>query len=380
VALVGAILAVALAGCRPAVTTPAQPSQYPLTVNFTGTGSGSVVSTSGGLNCTSSCTVSFPAGLRVTLYAAANPGSLVAGFSGDCAGLLVCSVPLDASRSVNIEFVGAPVSFESAWGSSGSAPGQFNQPHSVATDASGNVYVTDTGNNRVQKFDASGHFTTSWGSFGSADGQFNTPLGIAVDGSGQVLVADNGNARVERFDAAGNFLGQWTVRGAYALATDPNGDVYVTDNWQCRVQKFDSTGALITAWGDFCGSQVAEFEYPVGIAVDAVGDVFVTDDYGYRVQKFDATGKYVSFWGGYGQAFGRLNIPRGIVVDHGVVFVVDAENSRVQLFDTNGQVLGGWGGWGSGAGQFIEPVGITVSAQGEVYVVDRDNSRIQRFS
>src|SRR5882762_1405082 len=76
--------------------------------------------------------------------------------------------------------------FVLAWGNNGSAPAQFSSPDGVATDALGNVYVADTGNHRVQKFDRLGNFITQWGSTGTGDGQFTLPLGAAVDAAGNV--------------------------------------------------------------------------------------------------------------------------------------------------------------------------------------------------
>jgi len=69
----------------------------------------------------------------------------------------------------------------------------------VATDGSGNVYVADEYNHRIQKFDANGAFLTAWGSQGSGDGQFQYPFGVATDGSGNVYVADEGNSRIQKF-------------------------------------------------------------------------------------------------------------------------------------------------------------------------------------
>ena len=70
----------------------------------------------------------------------------------------------------------------------------------MAVDGSGEVYVADFGNNRIQKFTGSGTFVTKWGSYGSADGQFNAPHGVAVDGSGNVYVADTYNYRIQKFE------------------------------------------------------------------------------------------------------------------------------------------------------------------------------------
>jgi DNA-binding beta-propeller fold protein YncE len=86
-------------------------------------------------------------------------------------------------------------SFVKEWGSKGSEIGEFNYPHSIATDSAGNVYVTDKNNNRVQKFSQDGTFITMWGSKGSADGKFLYPEGIDLDSFGFVYVADTHNIR-----------------------------------------------------------------------------------------------------------------------------------------------------------------------------------------
>jgi tripartite motif-containing protein 71 len=78
-------------------------------------------------------------------------------------------------------------SFVRKWGSDGTGDGQFNYPYGVALDSSGNVYVADSGNNRVQKFNSDGTFISKWGSKGIGDGQFKDavgPLRTAVDPSG----------------------------------------------------------------------------------------------------------------------------------------------------------------------------------------------------
>ncbi|MDP6314547.1 MAG: hypothetical protein QGF76_09755, partial [Arenicellales bacterium] len=109
---------------------------------------------------------------------------------------------------------GINFTFEKKWGSRGSGNGQFYHPYGIAFDGSGNVYVADTYNHRVQVFDSSGNFLRKWGSRGSANGQFRYPPGIAVDGSGNVYVADTYNHRVQVFDSSGNFLRKWGSYGS----------------------------------------------------------------------------------------------------------------------------------------------------------------------
>src|SRR5215210_5415206 len=72
------------------------------------------------------------------------------------------------------------------WGPFGSGNGEISSPRGVATDAAGNVYVSETGNQRIQKFTSRGRFITKWGSPGSGDGQFSRQEGIAVDPAGNV--------------------------------------------------------------------------------------------------------------------------------------------------------------------------------------------------
>jgi DNA-binding beta-propeller fold protein YncE len=81
----------------------------------------------------------------------------------------------------------------------GSANGALGYPAGVAVDGSGNVYVVDAGNNRVQVFSSAGTYVAQWGAQGSGNGQINTPLGIAVASSGNVYVSDHFNNRIEVF-------------------------------------------------------------------------------------------------------------------------------------------------------------------------------------
>jgi tripartite motif-containing protein 71 len=92
-----------------------------------------------------------------------------------------------------------PPSFITKWGSQGEGDGQFHFPTDVALDSSDNVYVADTNNNRIQKFDSEGTFITKWGSRGEGDGQFNNPTGVALDYSDNVYVVDANNNRIQKF-------------------------------------------------------------------------------------------------------------------------------------------------------------------------------------
>jgi sugar lactone lactonase YvrE len=114
-------------------------------------------------------------------------------------------VAVDAANNVYVQTAGGLWKFSSSgspldsWGSAGTGPGQFNTPYALALDASGNVYVADTFNHRVEVFTSSGALIATWGSYGSAPGQFYRPMGIAVGTDGRVFVADTYNDRIQVF-------------------------------------------------------------------------------------------------------------------------------------------------------------------------------------
>lgn len=193
------------------------------------------------------------------------------------------------------------------WGSTGSIfNGLFVDPKGIATDLSGDVFVADTGNDRIQKF----HFSSlcpvgtdinpgicaaeTWGSSGNDDGKFSSPTAIAVDFLGNVYVADSGNNRIQKFTNTGNFTTKWGSPGSgngefktpSGLAVDSSGNVYVADTGNNRIQKFDSNGKFITKWGS-PGSGTGQFNVPYAIAIDSSsGNVYVADLGNHRIQAF----------------------------------------------------------------------------------------------
>ena len=82
-------------------------------------------------------------------------------------------------------------------GPSVAGDGQFNEPFGIDVDSSNNVYVADSSNHRIEKFDRNGNFIAKWGSFGSADGEFNNARGIATETSNKIYVADTDNNRIQ---------------------------------------------------------------------------------------------------------------------------------------------------------------------------------------
>ena len=225
------------------------------------------------------------------------------------------------------------------WGSQGSDDGKFSLPTRLAVDNSGYVYVTDSGNDRIQKFTSDGTYVSQWGSYGSGDGLLNNPMGIAVDDLGYVYVADTDNNRIQKFTANGLYVIQWgsygTASGQFSGLRDIDVDslryVYTIEENNDRVQKFTSAGTFVTKWGSFGGGN-DQFIWPEGIAVDGDGFVYVSDYYD-QIKKYESGGAYVTEWGSTGSGDGQFNTPIGIAVDSsGNVYVADKANHRIQKF------------------------------------------------
>ena len=282
-----------------------------------------------------------------------------------------------------------PYVYVTKWGSTGTGDGQFDQPVGVAADSTGNVYVADTNNDRIQKFNSTGTFLTKWGTFGVGDGQFNEPNGIGIDSSNNLYVADINNNRVQKFTSASVFMTKWGSFGAGdgqfnlpgGVAVDSSNNVYVTDFSNNRIQKFTSAGAFITKWGSAGGGD-GQFSGPIGIGTDPSSNVYVADFNNNRVQKFTSTGTFITKWGSAGAGDGQFGRPSGIAVDASSnVYVADSDNDRIQKFNSTGTFIAKWGSFGTGNGQFDRPWRLWVDSLGRiVYVADRNNDRIQKFS
>src|SRR5690606_20519006 len=94
----------------------------------------------------------------------------------------------------------------------GAGAGDFHDPHGIAIDAAGAIYVVDTANHRIQKLGPSGDFIAAWGEQGFANGNFELPTGIAVhDTAGTLYIADRGNNRIQMLTLHGAYRGQWTA-------------------------------------------------------------------------------------------------------------------------------------------------------------------------
>jgi len=262
------------------------------------------------------------------------------------------------------------------WGSVDSGNGTFNNPNGVAVDTSGYVYVADTGNDRIRKFDSNGMYQTQFGTPGSGDGQFSWPHGVAVDTSGNIYVADTGNDRIQKFDSTGQYLMQINLSGydiidgqdasdPWALAVDSSGNIYVVD-FNYVISEFDSSGNSVKNW-----SVLGE---PDGVAVDGSDNVYVVYLYG----NVEQNGNVLVSFGNNGD---YSRDPMGVSVDGtGNIYVTEGADNQINKYDPSGNLVANWGTFGSADGQLSGPNGIAVDASGNVYVADTGNNRIQKFA
>lgn len=281
---------------------------------------------------------------------------------------------------------------QSVIGEPGKGDGQFMQPAGLTTDAEGNIYVVDTLNQRIEKFAPDGTFLDAVGQPGSGPGQFGNPRspdyeiddgpwGIAVDDAGNVYVADTWNYRIQKFDADLKFVATWgtneTLFGPRDLAIDSAGNLFVVDTGNKRIVKYTPDGQLIETFGQ-AGTGPAQFDEPSSISIAPDGDIYVADYWNRRVQHFDANFAYVSefrigSWGSRGVT-DRAYI---VALEDGTILATDPANGEVIVYGVDGRWLGAW--------HLVpeditsRPVGITLGPNDRVYVSDGLTSEVRSF-
>jgi sugar lactone lactonase YvrE len=214
---------------------------------------------------------------------------------------------LAASLSLLLAFAWTPASANAAtpggvllqFGTPGSGNGQFSSPSGVAVAEGNNIYVADSGNNRIEKF-VPIEYGSQFGTAGAGEGQVNGPSGVAVDSSENVYVADTGNDRIEKFTSEGVYISKFGTAGAgEGQFNGPSGiaysegNIYVADTGNDRIEKFTSEGVYVSQFGT-AGAGEGQFNGPSGVAVDSAGNVYVADTGNGRVQKFSSGGTFIS--------------------------------------------------------------------------------------
>jgi DNA-binding beta-propeller fold protein YncE len=156
----------------------------------------------------------------------------------------------------------------------------------VAADASGNIYVADPSNSRIEKFSNTGTYITQWGSFGTNTGQFgaNSPQGIAVDSSGNIYAIDTGNSRIEIFSSTGIYINKILNSMAWScLVVNSYGDIYVPTQGGF-VYKYNSSLQLVNVWNVYYPGGSGNDAW--GIAIDGSGYIWISDFLNSTIRKY----------------------------------------------------------------------------------------------
>jgi len=295
-------------------------------------------------------------------------------------------------------------------------------PDGVASDAQGNLYIADTGNNVIRKVDTAGKITTVAGNGTagfSGDGgpatsaELSTPFGVTVDAAGNLYIMDSGNARIRKVNTTGTittFAGNGTfgfsgdggpaISAALSLIQgarfDAAGNLYVPQCTFDAVRKIDTKGIITTVAGTgttgFSGDSglatSAQLNCPSGVTIDAAGDFFIADTFNNRIREVNAQGIITTIAGtgtaGYSGDDGpaiaaEVSIPNDVVLDPaGDLYIADEGNNRLRKIDTTGVIATVAGGLNNmGSAGINSPDAVTVDTTGNLYFCDAGNNAVR---
>ncbi|MBL8879853.1 MAG: NHL repeat-containing protein [Phycisphaerales bacterium] len=275
--------------------------------------------------------------------------------------------------------------------------GRLSGPCGVAVDAR-RVVIADTLNNRIVAFDRSGGaLLWSSGRYGRAAGEFAIPTDVALSASGEAFVIDSENSRVQRFDLSGRFVREWGLWGYHpGLLAGPTGiavrgeRVYVADAMNHRIQVYSPDGELLYMWGRHVvvpHEGAGKLHYPARIAVSAdARRAAVCETFENRVQLFGlrADGKPEPPVAGTTADLGPVaHYGPYIAAGGNRLTLTEPESHSLLVFDTSRADaihICRFAGRGSKFGEFLMPLAIGVdSGSGLLFAADRGNRRLQMF-
>ncbi|MBB3059049.1 cadherin-like beta sandwich domain-containing protein [Mucilaginibacter gotjawali] len=231
----------------------------------------------------------------------------------------------------------------------------FINPHGIAADATGNVYVTDAGNNAIKKIPAGG------GAIITLNSTFNYPCGVAVDATGNIYVAGYNDNSVWEMAADGTnkrALGSG-FNHPQGVAVDAAGNVYVADSQNNAIKEITTGGTILTLGSGF--------NNPVGIALDASANIYVCDALNNAVKKIPAGG----------------GTPVTIATITGPSYIAAGNNGKIYITGFNGYVyiVPAAGGSQVAIGQnFSNTCGAAVDALNNIFIADWNTNLVTKIS
>ena len=282
-------------------------------------------------------------------------------------GKIKVAVAAANAESGNFDFVVTTTVTTIAGTTSGFADGQgtsakFNDIRGLTIDATGNIFVADTGNDRIRKI---------------------TPSGLVTTIAGSTRGFENGQSILAKFNEPND------------VAIDPDGNLYVTDRVNHRIRKISSTGLVSTFAGSIAGfedgfSFQSKFDNPTGITIDNVGNLFVTDAVNHKIRKITQE-RIVSTLAGSSSgsvdglgSLAKIGLPKGIVINSANNLFIADNFYRIRSCTQLGQVTtfaGSTEGFADGQGtsaKFQFTFDLTIDSSGNLYVPD--GHRIRKIS
>lgn len=285
--------------------------------------------------------------------------------------------------------VAVPARVERAMGVKGAGEGQLDSPRGIAFTPSGELVVADLNNSRVVKFGANGQFLLSFGKAAveagkGKPGEFTEPSGVSTDKDGNIYVADSWNGRIQKFDGKGRHLAdyggaRYTFYSPRNVAVDMNGVIYVADTGNSAIKAIAPDGKLLKTIGGR-GDGGGMFGEVFGLAVNSKGEIFACDPGNRRVQKFSALpgaaflkDKKIPGW-----QTAHPFWPHLAVDSQDNVYVADGGNRKVWVYDADLNYRGTVGG-APGAELFSSPLGLAVSPDGALHVSEVNGGKVLRL-
>lgn len=272
---------------------------------------------------------------------------------------------------------------QKTFGEYGNQPGQFNEPSSLTIDPRGFLYVADTGNNRIQKFDSDGNFKKEIGGFGWEKERFDHPTALSARNGLDVFISDHYNHRIERYDKDLNYLASlknnndWPeyLQFGFPLDVDisPQGELYCLDGENQRILKLDVLGNPQISFGDFDAGE-GRLHHPRRMYISPDNYIFISDEKEGKIIVFDIHGNYLFSFGE-----GVLEKPAGMTgKGPDLFFVADPGNKKIFVFYKYSTVLVSISGSREDEIHFQEPVDVCLWKD-RLYVLDKKRATIDIF-
>ena len=222
-------------------------------------------------------------------------------------------------------------------GSRGSQSGQFICPFDVAFDNNNDLYVTDSHNHRVQKFDVCGNYLLQFGGEGAGKGMLNHPTRITTH-QDKIYVADRQNNRISVFENDGKFstiIGQKYLSRYFDIATNINNEILAADWENHCIHVFTLNGFYAKKMSMCKEISGLQLQCPCSITTDSNGFIFIADTttYNHCISIFDMMGNCIYCFGSKGSRDNQFKSPRGIAIGfNDNIYIADTGNNRVLIY------------------------------------------------